>query len=108
MRWSGLGDPCGSLRVFYREKRNRSGSVSVQVLEKRGRKNILVCSIGSAKEQADIHDLKERASRFIAQRTGQQGLDLHLQDEQDRFDATFKSIGDVILLGPELVLGRLF
>jgi len=93
--------------VFYRVKRNASGSSSVQVLEKRGRRNVVVKTFGSARSEEGIRDLRERALHFIDAKLGQRTLDLPDLDD-DWFDVVFNSIKDVRLLGPELILGKIF
>lgn len=93
--------------MFYRVKCNASGTISVQVLEKRGGRNIVLKTFGSATSEAGVRDLRERAQQFIAASTGQGALDLP-DLEDDWFDLVFNSIKDVRLLGPELVLGKLF
>jgi len=93
--------------VFHRVKRNASGSTSVQVLEKRDGRNIVLKTFGSATSEAGVRDLRERAQQFISARTGQCAVDLP-ELEDDWFDLVFNSIKDVRLLGPELVLGKLF
>lgn len=93
--------------MFYRVKRNVSGSTSVQVLEKRNGRNVVLKTFGAASSEAGIRDLRERALHFIAARTGQGALNLP-ELEDDWFDVVFNSIKDVRLLGPELILGKLF
>lgn len=93
--------------MFHRVKRNASGSTSVQVLEKRDGRNIVLKTFGSATSEAGVRDLRERAQQFISARTGQCAVDLP-ELEDDWFDLVFNSIKDVRLLGPELVLGKLF
>jgi len=51
--------------VFYREKKNASGSVSVQVLAKRNGTNVLIKTIGSSTEPVVIGQLKQLAQQYI-------------------------------------------
>jgi transposase len=88
-------------------KRNVSGSTSVQVLEKLNKRNVVLKTFGVARTEAGIRDLRERALHFIDSHTGQGLLDLTDLDDH-WFDLVFNSIKDVRLLGPELVLGKLF
>jgi hypothetical protein len=93
--------------VFFREKRNRSGSRSIQVLAKRGRQNVLVRTIGCSKDPARIEQLKQDARFYIEEQLGQSAMDLP-EDSPDWFGAIFERIESVRLLGPELLLGRIF
>jgi transposase len=93
--------------VFFRVKSNSSGSSSIQVLTKQGRKNVLVKTIGSSKDPARIEQLKLDAQAYIAERVGQSALDLP-EDRPDWFGAIFERIDAVKLIGPELLLGKIF
>lgn len=93
--------------MFYREKQNKSGSVSIQVLVKIGRSNRLVKTIGSSKDACELEILRKRAQKYIDEYSGQQVFDFEAHDPSWA-DATFHQIKDVRLLGPELLLGALF
>lgn len=88
-------------------KKNGSGSRSIQVLAKRGRKNVLVKTIGCSKDPARIEQLKLDARFYIEEQLGQSALDLP-EDRPDWFGAIFERIESVRLLGPELLLGKIF
>ena len=103
-----LGDPRYFSWVFYREKKNASGSVSVQVLVKGDRTNTLVKTIGSSSDRAVIEQLKRLAQEFIDGQMGQQTLGLSVAQPDDWFKSVFQKINDIRLLGPELILGRIF
>jgi len=51
--------------VFFREKKNNSGSISIQVLKKVGRKNVLVKTIGSSKDPERLSVLRMLAKDLI-------------------------------------------
>ncbi|MEO1254218.1 MAG: IS1634 family transposase [Bacteroidota bacterium] len=93
--------------MFYREKKNKSGSISIQILVKEKRKNRLVKTIGSSKDPEIISSLVLAAKDYIAKRLGQQVL-----FESDRpdswFDSVFSAIESIRLVGPELILGKIF
>jgi hypothetical protein len=93
--------------VFLRVKKNGSGSRSIQVLAKRGRKSVLVKTIGCSKDPARIEQLKLDARFYIEEQLGQSALDLP-EDRPDWFGAIFERIESVRLLGPELLLGKIF
>lgn len=40
--------------MFIRKKRNSSGSVSIQILKKVNRRNILIKTVGSSKDKNEI------------------------------------------------------
>jgi hypothetical protein len=43
--------------MFVRKKKNKSGSISVQIIEKVGRINKLVQTVGSSKDETEINEL---------------------------------------------------
>lgn len=93
--------------MFIRVKPNKSGSFSIQVLTKKGRKNVLVKTIGSSKDFAWIEQLKSDAHAFIEEQMGQAGF-AFADNQPDWFGAILERIKSVQLLGPELLLGKIF
>ena len=92
--------------MFYREKRNKSGSISVQVLIKEKRRNKLVKTIGSSKDPEVVASLVLAAKDYISKRLGQPTL--FQESRLNWFDSVFSSIESIRLVGPELILGKLF
>ncbi len=95
--------------MFVRKKANKSGSVSVQVIDKSNGYHV-VETIGSARDPAEIERLVELGELFIIRRRGQYSL--FPQDQHDH--AVIADFVDhlrnasIRTLGPELIFGRLF
>ena len=53
------------------ERKNKTGSTSIQILKKVGRKNILVKTIGSSSDSEIIDQLYKEGLRFIEESMGQ-------------------------------------
>ena len=90
--------------MFVRKNRNRSGSISVQVVIKEGRKNRIIKSFGSSKDKIELDRLCKLAEAFIEDQKGQLGL---FEDDQDRIVREFVStIGNdhLRIVGPQLIL----
>lgn len=51
--------------MFVRKKRNNSGSISVQILEKNDRTNKLIQTVGSSKDEIEIEKLYIKAFEII-------------------------------------------
>lgn len=98
--WLILGD------MFVRKKSNKSGVVSIQIIEKRNGKSVLIKSIGSSADETIINKLFEQGKDFIASFGGQQVF--QFEDEQQVVDAHFKALRSFRLVGPELLLGKIF
>ena len=81
MRFGNLGNAAYICTMFINKSRNKSGMTSVRVLEKRGRNNVLVKSMGSSRDEKEIERMVEQAKAFIKLRTA-------LSYEQDRLTDT--------------------
>jgi len=96
--------------MFVRKKRNQSGSVSVQVVDKRGGGYRVLKSIGVARDLEEIERLMALGRAFITRQSNQYAL--FPQEERDNatvldFVQTLQN-ASVRTLGPELIFGRLF
>ena len=94
--------------MFIRKKRNPSGSTSILILQKRGRKNIILKNIGTASDLVEIDFLYQKAVKEI-QRMKQVNILPFYEDKELAFVDTFMNcIERFSLVGPSLLLGRLF
>lgn len=91
--------------MFIRKKHNKSGSVSVQVLQKIEGQNRLIKTIGSSSNQDTIAELYRKGQDFISTYGGQQELNLFQQD----FSKTLSnSIQSIDIEGIELLFGQIY
>lgn len=95
--------------MFARKKRNQSGTVSVQVIDKSEGYRV-VKSFGSSNDPQEVGRMLELAKLFIEQRQGQYSL--FPEDHRDRaviadFVGQLEN-ASVRTVGPELIFGRLF
>lgn len=95
--------------MFVRKKRNPSGSVSVQVIDKSSGYRV-VKTIGTAHDQQDVQRLVELGRLYIARQSRQYAL--FPADERDNAAvlAFVQTLGNASIrtVGPELIFGRLF
>ncbi|MBS1921870.1 MAG: IS1634 family transposase [Bacteroidetes bacterium] len=94
--------------MFWRKKKNKSGIISVQVIDKSSGKYKLVKTIGSSDDELEVNKLVHQAQEYINSYGGQQRLDFILGDDQHYFKSVYENIQQVELVGPELVLGNIF
>jgi len=92
--------------MFVREKVNKSGVVSVQVITKINGKSKLVKTIGSSGDEKIVADLVKQGHQFISRFAGQLALDF--SDKQSLLKSVFQSINSHIEVGTELLLGKIF
>jgi transposase len=95
--------------MFVRQKPNKSGSISVQVIDKSDGYRV-VKTMGTATDPVEVARLVELGKLFIARRHGQ--YDLFPESQRDNavildFVDTLSN-ASIRTVGPELVFGRLF
>jgi Transposase DDE domain len=94
--------------MYLRRKINASGSTSVQVVQKvNGRLKILK-TIGSSKITSQIEELYQLAHEEIMRLRNAAELPFHQNLEQQYVAAFKNSIHQLRLVGPELLLGKIF
>lgn len=96
------------LGVFVRKKKNKSGSTSIQIIDKSSGKYRVVKSVGRGASESEIDKLFYDAYREIPKLTRQQQLDFSAEQDKHFLDTLLQSIEQIQLLGPELLLGKLF
>jgi len=94
--------------MFVRENRNRSGSVSVQVVSKSGGRYRVVKTVGCATECPDIERLKLVARQEIERLQLRPGLFRSEYDELIEASISSLSNSSIRTVGPELIFGRIY
>lgn len=94
--------------MFVRKKLNKSGIISVQVLEKISGKSTLVKTIGSSVDPIEITSLVIKGRQFIDTLKRQPSFYFDKNNEAQLVDLFFNGIKELSLVGPELLLGKLF
>lgn len=97
--------------MFVRKKRNKSGSVSVQIIAKEDGYNKVVQTIGSSKDAAEIEHLYLRGKEIVnSWPAGQQWLFSYKSKEELTIEKFLDNISNtqVLAVGPELIFGAIF
>ncbi len=94
--------------MYVRRKPNRSGSVSVQVIQKVKGINRVVKTIGCATTQQKIDKLVEVGHQEIEKLTGQSNLFLSEKDNHTEEALLSISNSDIRTVGPEIVFGKIY
>ena len=76
-------------RVFVRKKKNKSGVVSIQIIDKSSGAYQLHRTVGSSKEAAEIERLYKEGRKEIESITGQQKLPFDYDKEKELVDIFF-------------------
>jgi len=95
--------------MFVRKKKNKSGSISVQILEKVNRKNKLIKTVGSSKDLDEVEQLYQEAYKLIPTLQQQNTFNFLSNNDEKILDFT-KSLSNsnITAVGAELVFGKLF
>lgn len=94
--------------MFVRKKLNKSGIISVQIIEKVSGKSTLVKTIGSSADPIEISSLVIKGKQFIDTLKRQTSFYFDKYNEEQLVDLFFTGIKELSLVGPELLLGKLF
>ena len=94
--------------MFIRQKKNKTGTISVQVIDKSSGKYKVIHSAGSSADTATLAALTEHAKHYIHKIKLQGEFDFLLGDDVRYYQSVYENIEQVQLLGPELVLGKIF
>lgn len=92
--------------MFIRKKLNKSGVISVQVIDKSSGIYKVIKTIGSSKNASDIERLCMEAKEWILTKTGKQEIDFAQKENQ--LLQLFNSIDSLKLIGIDLLLGTIF
>lgn len=97
--------------MFVRKKPNKSGTVSIQVVQKtKTRKQRVVKSFGAAHpdDASAMKELMQQASSFIQEMEGPSLP--HIYEEEDVIDGFVRTLNNaqVQVIGPELIFGTLY
>ena len=91
--------------MFVRKKKNNSGVISVQVIDKSTGDYKVLKTIGSSKVPEEVKELYNQGIEFIQTYQGQQTLHF---SEQDFKEAVKNSIKSINIEGANLLLGEIY
>ena len=94
--------------MHLQKKKNKSGSISIQIRQREAAGSKLVKTIGCSFDPGVIEQLIVKGKQEIARLIGQRPINFDALKEQELVDVFFNRIEAVSLVGPELLLGKLF
>lgn len=92
--------------MFVRKKPNKSGKISIQVIEKSRGKYKLVKTIGSSTDPQEIEKLFRQGEDWVQKQKGL--LELPFNNERRLADSVLDSIEGITVAGTELLLDKIF
>ena len=102
------GCPVLYLHMFLRKKKNKSGSISVQIISKSGGKYKVVKTIGSGRTEQEIEKLYYLGKQEIERLSFQPQL--FISEKDTIVDSIFESLSNasIRVVGPELIFGKIY
>ena len=97
--------------MFVRKKKNPSGVVSIQVIDKSGGKYRVVKTIGSSKNAVEVSNLYIKGRKWVSAFKGEQDIfDLyeHQREEKQVTDYLLNNVENILLNGPQLILNQVY
>lgn len=94
--------------MYIRKKKNKSGTVSIQVIDKSSGKYQLIKTIGCAVDAGEEKDLMEQGERFISSLTKQSKIDFTFPEDEIFLSQVRQGVKNIFVAGPELILGKIF
>lgn len=103
-----MGVPCLFLGMFLRKKKNKSGSISVQIISKAGGSYKVVRTIGSGFGEQEIQKLWYLGKQELERLGGQPKL--FISEKDTMVEQIFDSLENASIqtIGPELIFGKLY
>jgi hypothetical protein len=97
--------------MFIRKKKNPSGVVSVQVIDKSSGEYKVYKTIGSSSDPEIIEELYRQGKKWIATQYGDRDMfavQAQKEEEQQVTDYLLSNIENILLNGPQLILNQVF
>jgi transposase len=94
--------------MFIRKKNNKSGSISIQIISKIGRKNKLIKTVGCAKSNREEELLVLLAKTEIERLQGMQSLFIEQEDLVVENFVNSIANDHLQVIGTELILGKIY
>ena len=94
--------------MFLRKKPNKSGTVSVQIIDKSSGKYVVRETVGSSCDEAELSFLMKKGAHRIAALTAQSSFAFNKAAELEFVDTFVNHLDSFSLVGPELLLGSIF
>jgi transposase len=96
----------GANNMYVRQKKNMSGTVSVQIIDKSTGKYEVLKTIGCSSEESEIEELVEKGKEWIKNKLSQFTIDF--QDERKQAETYLDQISQINICGTHLLLDKIY
>ena len=94
--------------MFIRKKPNKSGTFSIQIINESSGKYEVVKTVGSSADPEQIEYLLKKANRELDELLTQSRINFDQAKEDELFDLFFNGLKSIWMVGPEMLLGKIF
>lgn len=94
--------------MFVRRKKNKSGSASIQIIDKSSGKYKVIQTIGCANNEQQEKDLIQQAYELFPTLTKQTIIDFTFPEDEVFLTQLQQGLKRIFAVGPELILGKIF
>lgn len=94
--------------MFIRKKKNKSGSISIQIIDKSSGKYELIKTIGCADNEKQEKELLQMAYELLHLYTNQRIIDFSFSEDDLFLKQLQQGFKKIFVIGPELILGKIF
>lgn len=94
--------------MFIRRKQNKSGSASIQIIDKSSGKYKVIQTIGCADNEQQEKDLIQQAYELFPTLTKQTSIDFIFPEDDIFLIQLRQGLKRIFAVGPELILGKIF
>ena len=99
---------CYFSRVFIRKKKNKSGSSSIQIIDKSSGKYEVIKTVGCADNEQQEKDLMQLAYELLPTLTKQSRIDFSFTEDEIFLTQLQQGFKKLLVVGTELILEKLF
>ncbi len=92
--------------MFVRQKKNASGKISVQVIDKSSGKYKVVKSLGSSSDKTEIHSLIQKGEEWIKSSLGI--IELNFSPTKENAQKVLDNIDQITVSGVDLLLNKIY
>lgn len=92
--------------MFVRKKKNKSGLVSIQIIDKSSGKYKMIKTIGSSKNLIEIENFVQKGKEWIKEKQGI--LEIDFSNKRQTAEQFLDSIEQINISGTELLFGKLY
>ena len=94
--------------MFIRKKKNKSGSVSIQIIDKSSGKFKVLKIIGYARDEHQQKELLQQAYELLPSLNKQNQIEFTYTEDELFLKQLQQGIKKIFVVGPELILGKIF